>query len=260
MIITIFGPSGGAQLAQAQTTPIEISNVVVPDQVPQAHQGQVTATVYNSVNQTFDDGFAQFTDDINEISCTMVNFSIDFEQELNITVLYSVDENATLGYHNVTFEVNIGGYSFLFQQYQLEVIPAAAIISLSTGTVFSQNQASIVVATIENRVDSPRTVQLDLFGANFANATEEVELAPGINTVAFIIQHEASHIYDFGMSLVNLSMSYEGVIIGSIVTVIPVDMLFLNKLIAIFLPVTLFEALVVFYALRKRKRMRSTTG
>ncbi|MCK4822939.1 hypothetical protein KA005_44675, partial [bacterium] len=62
MFITLFGPSGGAQLVQAQTTPIVISNVGVPDQVPQAYQGQVTATVYNSINQTFDDGFAQFTD------------------------------------------------------------------------------------------------------------------------------------------------------------------------------------------------------
>ncbi len=259
LFVTLFGPSGSAQLVQAQT-PIEISNVGVPDQVPQAYQGQVTATVYNSINQTFDNGFAQFTDDSDEISCTLVNFSIDFEEELNITVEYRVVENATLGYHNVTFEINVGEYSFLFKQYQLEVIPAAVIISLTTGTVFSQNQAGIVVATIENRVDSPRTVQLDLFGASFANASEEIELAPGINTVAIIIQHEASHVYDFGMSLVNLSMNYEGALIGSIVTVIPVDMLLLNKVFAIILPVVIFEVLVLFYAFRKWKRMRTTTG
>ena len=260
IVVTLIGSSGGAQLTSAQTTLIEVSNVVVPNQVPQAHQGQVTATVYNSINQTFDDGFAQFTDDKNEITCTLVNFSIDFEEELNITVEYIVAENATIGYHNVTFEVNVGGFSFLFEQYQLDVIPAASIVSLSTGTVFSQNQQGIVVATIENHVNRTRTVQLDLFGASFANASKEVELATGINTVALPIVHEATHIYDFGMSLVNLSMSYKGVTIGSIVAVIPVDMLLLNKVLAVFLPVLIFEALVIFYAFRKRKRISTPTG
>jgi hypothetical protein len=260
MFVTFFGPSGGAQLAQAQTTPIEITNVVVPNQVPQAHQGEVTATVYNTINQTFDDGYAQFTDDMNEITCTLVNFSIDFEQELNITVTYEVADNATLGYHNVTFEISIGEYSFLFHQYELEVTPAASLISLTTGTVFLQNQAGLVIATIENHVNKTRTVQLDLFGANFANATEEVDLAPGINTVAFTIQHEANHIYDFGMSLVNLSLSYQGAIIDSVVAAIPVDMQFLNKVFAIFLPIIIFEALVIFYAFRKRRRISRSSG
>ncbi len=260
MFITLFGPSGGAQLAQAQTTPIEISNVVVQDQVPQAHQGQVTATVYNTINQTFDDGFAQFTDESGEITCTFTNFSIDFEEEKNITVQFEVAENATIGYHNVTFEINIGAYSFLYEQYQIEVIPAAAIVSLTTGTVFSQNQPGIIIATIENRVNSIRTVQLEFFGRSFANASEEVELAPGNNTLALVIQHEASHIYDFGMSIVNLSLSYAGEVVGSEIAIIPVDMLLLNKVFAIILPIAIFEVLVVFYALRKRKRMRGTSG
>ncbi|MFX1475389.1 MAG: hypothetical protein ACFFCO_07940 [Promethearchaeota archaeon] len=259
MFITFLGPSGGAQQVQAQI-PVEISNVEVPDQVPQAHHGEVNATVYNSINQTFDDGFAQFIDDTGEITCTMVNFSIDFEEEVNITVQYQVAENATTGYHNATFEINVGGYSFLLEQYLLEVIPAATIISLTTGMVFSQNQPGIVIATIENRVGSIRNVTLEFFGASFANATTEVELAPGINTLAITLQHEAVHIYDFGLSPVNMSISYKGVVIGSIVAVIPVDMLLLNKVFAIILPVAIFECLVVFYAFRKRQRLRTTTG
>jgi len=235
-------------------TPIEVSDVVTPETAPQASHGQVSARVRNTINQTFE-GFAYFADNSTQITSTRLNFTLGPFQELKVVVDYQVAYNATVGPHMATFEVNVGGFAFLFYQYQLEVIPVAAITSFMPAQVFTQGQSGILLAVIENRGDQLVEVQLDLQGPNFAETSQQVTLIPGSNMVALSIKHEATHVYDFGMCPVNLTMYYLDEVIDSTVTIVPVDMTSLNKALGVVLPVVIFEGLVVFYAYRKRQRL-----
>lgn len=257
LVVATIGVSGLAYPVNAQDHPIEITNVITPDQVPQAGRGEVSATIYNPVNQTFD-GFAQFSDNTSEIVGTMVNFTIGYQEELEITVEYSLHENATLGPHLTTLEIYVGYFSFL-KQYQLEVIPVAYIFGITAGQVFFQGQTGFLLVDIENRVDRVRHVRLDIYGVSFTNSSQEVDIAPGSNTVAMTVQHNMSHFFDFGMSPVNVSLYYGDDLIDSSDGVIPVDMLLLNKVVGVIVPVIIFEILVLFYAFRKMRRARVTS-
>lgn len=266
LITTIIGLQGPAIAVGSQFQSIEIRDVVKPNQVSQASSGQVSALIYNSLNQSLE-GFGRFTDVQGDITSfdpenplsPFVNFTIGPYQELNITIDYSVTDDATVGPHLTTFEVSVGGFSFLFDQYQLEVIPVAAIVSLTAGHVFYQGSSGIILTTIENRGNHIQTVRLDLYGPNFTNSSQDVELSPGSNTVAVPIVHNVSHIYDFGVFPVNLSLYYLDELIDSEVTLVPVDMTLINKVLAIILPVLIFQALVIFYTYRKSRRIRAVS-
>jgi hypothetical protein len=256
LVLSTVGLSGGAQAVSSRFQPVEVTNVVVPQEVAQASRGEVTATVYNSVNETLS-GFARFADNDSQITCTIFNFTIGYQQQLNVTVEYRVANYATLGPRLVTFEINVGGFSFLLHQYMVEVIPVAAISTLVPGQVFSQGQAGVLIVLIENRADHTKTVRLDTYGPKFINTSQEAELAPGNNTLALLLQHNATHLYDFGMCTVNLSLYYNDEFIGSAVAVIPVDMTFLNRALGVIAPLLVFEVLVLYYAYRKIRRTRA---
>jgi len=258
LVVSTVGLTGGARAVSSRAQPIEVADIQVPNEVAQATRGQVSANVTNSVNETLS-GFARFTDNDSQITCTIFNFTIAYQQKLNVTVDYRVADDAKLGPLPVTFEISVGGFSFLLQQYVVEVIPVAAITSLVPGQVFNQGQAGILVAIILNRADHTKTVRLDTFGPKFINTSEETELAPGTNTIALLLQHNASHVYDFGMCPVNLSIYYKDKLIGSAVAVIPVDMTLLNKALGVIAPLLVFECLVLFYAYRKMRRTRAAS-
>lgn len=258
LVVSTVGLTGGARAVGSHAQPIEVTDIQVPKEVAQATRGQVSANVTNSVNETLS-GFARFTDNDSQITCTIFNFTIAYQQKLNVTVDYRVADDAKLGPLPVTFEISVGGFSFLLQQYVVEVIPVAAITSLVPGQVFNQGQAGILVAIILNRADHTKTVRLDTFGPKFINTSEETELAPGTNTIALLLQHNASHVYDFGMCPVNLSIYYKDKLIGSAVAVIPVDMTLLNKALGVIAPLLVFECLVLFYAYRKMRRTRAAS-
>ena len=258
LVVSTVGLTGGARAVSSRAQPIEVADIQVPNEVAQATRGQVSANVTNSVNETLS-GFARFTDNDSQITCTIFNFTIAYQQKLNVTVDYRVADDAKLGPLPVTFEISVGGFSFLLQQYVVEVIPVAAITSLLPGQVFSQGQAGILVATILNRADHTKTVRLDTFGPKFINTSEETELAPGTNMIAVLLQHNASHVYDFGMCPVNVSIYYQDKLIGSAVAVIPVDMTLLNKALGVIVPLLIFECLVLFYAYRKTRRTRAAS-
>jgi hypothetical protein len=264
ILITVFflafliGFQGSQSTISAQD-PVQITDVVTPEQVSQATQGQVTATVYNSVNQTFE-GFAQFTDNSSEITCTLVNFTIGYQETKNIIVNYRVAENATIGPHLTTFEINVGQVSFLYYQYELPVTPVAAISQAIPGHIFYQGQPGILIAEILNRADRTSNVRVELFGSSFINVTQDVELAPGNNTIAIALVHNASHVFDFGMGYVNITLFYKDVKISSALALIPVDLSPINKLLAIIVPVAVFEILVLYYAYRKLRRTRQITS
>jgi hypothetical protein len=258
LVVSTIGLTGGVRRVSSQSQPIEVTKIEVPGQVAQATRGQVNATVYNSVNETLS-GFARFTDNDSQITCTVSNFTIAYQQQLNVTVEYRVADEAKLGPRPVTFEINVGGFSFLLQEYVVEVIPVAAITTLVPGQVFSQGQAGVLVAVIQNRADHTKTVRLDTYGPKFINTSRETELAPGTNTIALLLQHNATHVYDFGMCPVNLSIYYNDKLIGSTVAIIPVDMTFLNKALGVIVPLLIFECLVLFYAYRKMRRTRAAS-
>jgi hypothetical protein len=258
LVLSTVGVSGGAQTVSSQSSPVEVTDVRVPQEVAQATRGEVTATVHSTVNQTLE-GFARFTDNDSQITSTVFNFTISYQQQLNVTVEYRVADDAILGPRTVTFEINVGGFSFLLQQYTVEVIPVAAITSLVSGQVFGQGQAGVLVVVIENRADRTKTVRLDTYGPKFINSSQEAELAPGTNTLALLLQHNATHVYDFGMCTVNVSLYYNDEFIGRAATVIPVDMTLLNKVLGVIAPLLVFEVLVLFYAYRKIRRTRVTS-
>jgi hypothetical protein len=258
LVVSTIGLTGGARAVSSLSQPIEVTDIRVPTEVAQATRGQVSANVTNSVNATLS-GFARFTDNESQITCTIFNFTIAYQQHLNVTVDYRVADDAKLGPRSVTFEINVGGFSFLLREYVVEVIPVAAITTLVPGQVFSQGQAGILVAVIQNHADHTKTVRLDTYGPKFINTSQETELAPGINTIALLLQHNASHVYDFGMCPVNLSMYYNDKLIGSAVAVIPVDMTLLNKALGVIVPLLVFECLVLFYAYRKMRRTRAAS-
>jgi hypothetical protein len=259
LVVSAVGLSGGARGVSSQSQSVQVTDVNVPTEVAQASRGNVTATVYNSVNETLS-GFARFTDSDSLITCTQYNFTIAYQEHLNITVEYRVADNATIGPRTVTFEVNVGGFSFLLKEYIVQVIPVAAIIALVPGQVFSQGQPGLLLALIKNYADHTKTVRLDTYGPNFANTSQAVELAPGNNTIALLVLHNATHVYDFGMCPVNLSMYYNSKFIGSAVAVIPVDMTLLNKVLGVMAPLLIFECLVLFYAYRKMRRMHAASA
>lgn len=248
----------------AQPIPIEVADVAVPNQVFQASRGQVNATVHNLHNQSYD-GFARFFDDLGEITSVnpsdptldTVNFTVGPESQLDVVLDYVVADDAIIGLHVATFEVNVGGYSFLFEQYDLTVSPVATITSLVPGQVFQQGQVGVLLVSIENQVDRPRSVRLEAVGPNFVNATIDVDLSPGQNNVVIPILHNATTVYDFGMFAVNVSMYYNDELIDSQETIVPVDMALTNKLLAVILPAGIFLLLVAIYAFRKRQRMRA---
>ncbi|MFX0167973.1 MAG: hypothetical protein ACFE89_01340 [Candidatus Hodarchaeota archaeon] len=264
-IASVLGIQNASPVA-AQPIPIQITDVEVPSEVAQAARGQVKATITNPQNLTHD-GFALFSDDLGEIIShspqdpyiPMLNFTIGPEAQLNISLDYSVAANATIGIHVVTFEINVGGFSFLFEQYEIAVVPVATITSVSPGHVFTQGTTGSLIVTITNHVDTPRIVRLDTFGSKFVNTSEEVELAPGQNNIVLLLSHNVTHVYDFGMSAVNVSMYYLDELIDSEVILVPVDMTVLNKLVAIIIPVSIFLLLVFIYAFRKRRRLRVAT-
>ena len=258
LVVSTIGLTGGAQAVSSRGQPIEVADITVPQEVAQATRGQVSANVTNSVNETLS-GFARFTDNDSQITCTISNFTIAYQQKLNVSVDYRVADDAKLGPLPVTFEINVGGFSFLLQQYVVEVIPVAAVTSLLPGQVFSQGQAGILVAIILNHADHTKTVRLDTFGPKFVNSSQETELAPGTNTIALLLQHNASHVYDFGMCPVNLSIYYNDKLIGSAVALIPVDMTLLNKVLGVIVPLLVFECLALFYAYRKMRRSRAAS-
>jgi hypothetical protein len=136
------------------------------------------------------------------------------------------------------------------------VLPVASIQSIVPGNVFSQSQPGLLLVSIENHVDRTRTVRIDVFGPKFVNASEEVDIAPGLNTVVISLMPNVTHVYDFGMFPTNISIYYFDEMIGSEIAIVPVDMSLLNKLVAVVFPAGIFLALVLFYALRKRRRMR----
>jgi hypothetical protein len=257
LVVASLGMSGLAYPVNAQDHPIEITNVNIPDELPQADRGEVSATVYNPVNETFE-GFAQFSDNISEITCTMFNFTIGYKEEVDVTVEYTVHENATLGNHLTTFEICVGYFSYT-NQYQLEVIPVATITSLTAGQVFLQGQTGFLLVDVENRVNRVRHVRLDTYGVNFTNISQEIDIAPGINTIVISVKHNMSHFFDFGMCPVNVSLYYGDALIDSAEGIIPIDMLVLNKVVGVIVPVLIFEFLVLFYVFRKIKRSRTTS-
>jgi len=256
--IQFFSPATG------QPIPIEITDVEVPSEVAQAARGQVKASITNPQNLTYE-GFAQFTDNLGEITShnpsdpfyPIINFTIGPESQLDLVIDYSVDANATIGVHTVTFEISVGGFSFLFEQYEIPVIPVAAITSVTPAYVFTQGLSGALIVSIENRVDRPRTVRLEAFGPKFTNASLLVELAPGQNNILFPLTHNSTHMYDFGMSLVNISLYYADEMIDSALLLVPVDMTVINKVVAIVIPVAIFLPLVFIYAFRKRGRLRA---
>ena len=248
----------------AQPFPIEITNLDVPSELAQAARGQLKATITNLQNQSYE-GFAQFTDDLGEITShnpsdpyyPIINFTIGAESQLDLVLDYSVDVNATIGIHTVTFEINVGGFSFLFEQYEIPVIPVATILDVTPAYVFAQGASGALIISIENRVDRPRTVRIDAFGPRFTNASLQVELAPGQNNIVFPLTHNSTHVYDFGMSLANISLYYAEEMIDSTLLLVPVDMTGVNKIVAIIIPVAIFLLLVFIYAIRKRRRVHA---
>ncbi len=245
----------GAQSTTSAQNPVQITDVVTPDQVPQASQGQVSATVYNSVNQTFE-GFAQFTDNSSEITCTLVNFTIGYQETKNIIVNYHVADNATIGPHLTTFEISLSHVSFLYQQYELLVTPVAAISQAVPGHIFYQGQMGTLIVEIISQADRTSSVRVEVFGLKFVNVSQDIELAPGNNTIAIGLVHNASHVFDFGMNYANITLYYQEVKISSALALIPVDLSPINKLLAIIVPVVVFEILVLYYAYRKLRRRR----
>jgi hypothetical protein len=251
----------------ALQNPVEVTDVVVPIEVAQAASGQVQATVHNLVNNTLE-GWARFSDNLGEIISEdpsdpydeFLNFTISPYEELPIVLGYSVVENATIGTHIATFEVNVGSFSFLFEQYEISVVSAVRILSIAPGQVSQQNQLGSLVVSLENRVTQTVTVRLDTFGPKFTNSSEEYLLSPGQNDVVLPLMNNMSHIYDFGMFLVNVSLYYLDERVDSQEILVPVDMTFINKLLAVILPVVIFILIVVFYAYRKRRRIRTTAS
>ena len=247
----------------AQQNPIEITDVVVPDEVAQAAHGQVQAIVHNRENITLD-GWARFSDNLGEIISEdpsdpydeFLNFTIGPFEDLPIALGYSVADNATIGTHIATFEVNVGTFSFLFEQYEISVVSAVRILSIVPGQVSQQNQPGSLVVFLENRVTQTVTVRLEAFGPKFTNSSEEYVLTPGENAVVLPLMNNMSHVYDFGMFLVNVSLYYLDERVDSQEVLVPVDMTFINKLLAVILPVVIFTLIVVFYAYRKRRRIR----
>lgn len=258
MGVQIFSP------VSAQPIPIQVTDVEVPTEAPQAFRGQVKATIHNLQNRSYE-GFTKFTDDLGEIASInpldpttdTVNFTIGAESQLDIVLNYEVSEAATLGLHLVTFEVNVGGFSFLYEQYDLIIVPVATVTAVVPGEVFQQGQPGALLVVIENYVDRPRNVRLEAFGPNFINATLDVELAPGQNNIALTILHNATTVYNFGMFPVNVSLYYNDELIDSHVAIVPVDMTLINKILAIILPTGIFLLLVIVYAIRKRRRLRA---
>lgn len=250
----------------AQTN-VQISDIQVPDEVPQASSGQVQATVQNLLNISMD-GFARFSDLSGQIRChspidpliDLVNFTIDPYETKTVVVDYTVNATATLGVHVATFEVNVGGFSFLFEQYPITVISVARIIDIVSGSVFSHDKPGLLLISIENRVDRTQSVRIEVFGSKFINVSEEVDIAPGTNMVAIPLMPNVTHVYDFGMFPVNVSMYYFDEIISSEVVIVPVDMSLLNKALAVILPVSIFLILVLFYTFRKRQRVRAAAA
>lgn len=264
ILVSAFGITAYSTVS-TQPPPIQINDIVVPNEIAQDGSGQVQATIINLQNQSFD-GFAKFYDDLDEINSydpsdpfiPQLNFTIAAESELYLVLPYKVTYNATIGLHIVTFEIDVGGFSFLFNQYEITVIPVATISSLVPGHVFTQSQVGTLLVSIENHVDHLVNVSLDVYGPKFVNASEEVELSPGQNNIVIPILNNATHVYDFGISPVNVSMYYNDELIGSQVILVPVDMTLLNKILAVILPASIFLILVVFYAFRKRRRVRQT--
>lgn len=246
----------------ALQNPIEVTDVVVPDEVAQAAHGQVQAIVHNRENITLD-GWARFSDDLGEIISEdpsdpydeFLNFTIGPFEDLPIVLGYSVADNATIGTHIATFEVNVGTFSFLFEQYEISVVSAAEILSIVPGQVSQQNQPGSLVVFLENRVTHTITVRLEVFGPKFTNSSEDYVLSPGQNAVVLPLMNNMSHVYDFGMFLVNVSLYYLDERVDSQEILVPVDMTFINKLLAVILPVVIFILIVVFYAYRKRRRI-----
>ena len=117
--------------------------------------------------------------------------------------------------------------------------------------------SNMLLVSIENRVNQTQSVRIDVFGPKIVNASQDVDIAPGMNTVAIPIMPNASHVYDFGIYPANVSVYYFDEIISSQVVMVPIDMSLLNKVLAIFLPTGIFLALVLFYAFRKRGRLRA---
>jgi hypothetical protein len=87
-----------------------------------------------------------------------------------------------------------------------------------------------------------------------------VELAPGQNNIVFPLTHNSTHVYDFGMSLANISLYYADEMIDSTLLLVPVDMTVVNKIVAIIIPVAVFLLLVFIYAFRKRRRIRAASA
>ncbi len=245
---------------------IQITDVQVPSEVAQAGRGQVLATVHNLLNTSFE-GFAHFSDESGEIRSInlinplsdIVNFTIGPEETATVTVNYEVNESAAIGLHIATFEINVGGFSFLFNQYPITILPVATITSVTPGVVFAQGQPGLLLVSIENRVDRTRSVRVEVFGPKIVNSTQDVELAPGNNQLAISLMPNVSHVYDFGMFPANVSIYYLDELISSKEVIIPVDMSLLNKGVAVILPVGIFLVLVLLYAVRKRGRLRATT-
>jgi hypothetical protein len=244
---------------------IQITDVQVPSEVAQAERGQVQATVHNLLDTSFD-GYARFSDEsgeirslspVNPLSDT-VNFTIGPDETIVVTVDYEVNESATIGLHIATFEISVGGFSFLFNQYPVTIVPVATITNVAPGAVFSQGQPGLLLVSIENRVDRTRSVRVEVFSPKFVNSTQDVELAPGNNQLAIPLMPNISHVYDFGMFLANVSIYYFDELISSEEVMVPVDMSLLNKVVAVILPAGIFLILVLFYAVRKRGRLRAT--
>lgn len=243
---------------------VQITDVQVPNEVAQASTGQVQATVQNLLNVSLE-GFAHFSDMSGEIHSInpadplihIVNFTIGPEESLTVIVDYVVNETASVGVHTVTFEISVGGFSFLFEQYSITVVSVVRIVEIMPGSVFSQAQAGLLLVSIENRVDLTKTVRIEVFGPKFVNMSQEVDIAPGMNTVAIPLMPNITHVYDFGIFPANVSVYFSEELVSSHIVSIPIDMSLVNKTVAIILPVGIFLILVVFYAFRKRQRERS---
>ncbi|MFX1576377.1 MAG: hypothetical protein ACFFCF_04315 [Promethearchaeota archaeon] len=248
----------------AAETDVQITDVQVPNEVAQGSTGQVQATVQNLLNVSLE-GFAHFLDMSGEIHSInpanplthIVNFTIGPEESLTVIVDYVVNETASVGVHTVTFEISVGGFSFLFEQYSINVVSVVRIVDIMPGSVFSQAQAGLLLVSIENRVDLTKTVRIEVFGPKFVNMSQEVDIAPGMNTVAIPLMPNVTHVYDFGIFPANVSVYFFEELVSSHIVSIPVDMSLVNKTVAIILPVGIFLILVVFYAFRKRQRERS---
>ncbi len=245
---------------------IQVTDVQVPSEVVQAYRGQVQATVHNLLNTSFD-GYARFSDESGEIRSInpinplsdVVNFTIGAEESIIVIVDYEVYESAAIGLHIATFEIVVGGFSFLFNQYQITISPVATITSVVPGAVFSQGQPGLLLVSIENRADRTRSVRVEVFGPKFVNSTHDVDLAPGNNQLAIPLMPNVSHVYDFGMFPANVSIYYFDELISSEEVIVPVDISLLNKVVAVILPAGIFLVLVLFYAVRKRGRLRAAT-